>query len=185
MRRTTLKRTTAVAVSAAALLLAGCGANSGGGAGGSSGVSPSGSPTASPSPSSSVPPSSSSSVPPSAPGSTAPSASRPSGGCTTRLELTAADTGRTVCLTKGGQVRLTLDGTKDRPWSPVKVTGSALKATNAGIVIQPGDATAAYDAVAPGTARLTSTRPLCAKQPGQNMCMGIQQWSVTVTVEQQ
>lgn len=184
MRRTTPQRTTAVAVAAAALLLAGCGTNSGGGAGGSSGVSPSGSPTASPSSSSSVPPSGSPSASPSAPGPTAPSASGAPGGCTTRLELTAAETGRTVCLTKGGQVRLTLDGTKDRPWSPVKVTGGALKATNAGIVIQPGDATAAYDAVAPGTARLTSTRPLCAKQPGQKMCMGIQQWSVTVTVEQ-
>ena len=170
MRRTTPQRTTVVAVAAAALLLAGCGTQSGGGAGGSGSVSPSGSPTAS------------SSAP--APGSTAPSASGSPGGCTTRLELTAADRGRTVCVTKGGQIRLTLDGTRDRPWSPVKVTGGALNATNSGIVIQPGDAVAAYDAVAPGTARLTSTRPLCAKHPGQKMCMGIQQWSVTVTVEQ-
>ena len=184
MRRTIPQRTTVVAVAAAALLLAGCGTNSGGGAAGSSGASPSGSPTASPSSSPSVPPSASPSASPSAPGSTAPSASGAPGGCTTRLELTAADTGHTVCLTTGGQIRLTLDGTQDRPWSPVRVTGGALKAANAGIVIQPGDAVAAYDAVAPGTARLTSTRPLCAKHPGQKACMGIQQWSVTVTVEQ-
>ena len=103
-------------------------------------------------------------------------------GCTSEARLTAADDGRTVCLTTGGQIRLTLHGTKDRPWTPVTATGSALKAANAGIAVRPGDAVAAFDAIAPGTAQLTSTRPLCARRPGQNSCLALQKWTVTVTV---
>jgi hypothetical protein len=181
MRRTTSRPVTVVAVAAAALLVAGCSAQDGGGtsdgrASGGGPSSPSVSASASPSPSAS----------PSGPGasSQAPSPSTGGTGCTTEAQLTAADSGRTVCLRVGGQLRLTLDGTKDRPWSTVTATGGALKPTNAGIVVLPGDAVAAYHAVAPGTARLTSTRPLCARHPGQKACLGIQQWTVTVTVEQ-
>ncbi|MER6977524.1 hypothetical protein ABT317_11005 [Streptomyces carpinensis] len=71
---------------------------------------------------------------------------------------------------------------EDRPWTPVKATGTALKGADAGIVIMPGDALAAYTAVAPGTARLTSSRPLCATGPGKISCQGIQEWTVTVRV---
>jgi hypothetical protein len=156
MRRTTLQRTT-VTAAAATLLLAGCGAGHDGAGSGRDGA---GSPSASgPSP-----------APESAPG------------CADHAELTAADSGHTLCLRAGGQVRLTLDGTKDRPWTPVKATGTALRATNAGIVILPGDAVAAFDAVTPGTARLTSTRPLCPAGPGRTGCEGTQEWTVTVKV---
>ena len=119
---------------------------------------------------------------PSAPSSGAAAPTATPTGCTPHVQLTAADSGRTVCLSTGGQIRLTLDGTKDRPWSPVTDTGAVLKATNAGFVVQPGDAVAAFDAVAPGTAQLSATRPLCAKRPGQTSCLGIQRWTVTVTV---
>jgi hypothetical protein len=155
MRRTTLQRTT-VAAAAATLLLAGCGAGHGGAGSGRNGA---GSPPA--------------------------SASEPAPGCTDRTdhaELTATDSGQTLCLRVGGQVRLTLDGTRERPWTPVRSTGTALRAANAGIVILPGDAVAAFDAVTPGTARLTSTRPLCATGPGRTGCEGIQEWTVTVKV---
>ncbi|KUO13636.1 hypothetical protein [Streptomyces sp. DSM 15324] len=99
-------------------------------------------------------------------------------------ELTAADTGRTFCLAVGGQLRLNLDGTKERPWSAVTTTGDVLKPTNAGIVVLPGDALAAYDAVAPGTTRLSASRPLCAPPTGasQVACKGIEEWTVTVRV---
>ncbi|KUN82636.1 hypothetical protein [Streptomyces griseoruber] len=99
-------------------------------------------------------------------------------------ELTAADDGRTFCLTVGGQLRLNLDGTKERPWSGVATTGDVLKPTNAGIVVLPGDAVAAYDAVAAGTTRLSAFRPLCAAPtgPSQVSCKGIQEWAVTVRV---
>jgi len=102
--------------------------------------------------------------------------------CTSQARLTVADNGRTLCLTTGGQIRVTLHGAKDRPWAPVTATGSALKAANAGIAVRPGDALAAFDAVTPGTARLTSIRPVCPRHPGQNSCMSLQTWIVTVTV---
>ncbi|GHI07361.1 hypothetical protein AQI88_20755 [Streptomyces cellostaticus] len=149
-----MRRTTPIALAAAALLLAGCGSQSGGDSGSKGKVSP--------------------------------SASAPSSGsgCAAQVELKVADNGRTVCLAKGGELRLTLDGTKTRPWKPVALSGTALEAINAGFVIQPGDATAAYKAVAAGTAKLTSSRPLCPPaDPGQASCKGIQQWTVTVKVK--
>ncbi|MEU5597262.1 hypothetical protein [Streptomyces sp. NPDC020298] len=182
MPRTTLHRTFAVAATAAALLLAGCGSQDGGGEAGSGSVSPTpSSPSQSQSPSPTPTPSDSASQ------STSPSASPPSsptgsGSCTPRTQLDATDNGRTVCLAEGQTLRLTLDGTKDRPWKPVTAEGGALKAANPGFVIQPGDATAAFEAVAPGTAHLTSSRPLCASRPGQVSCKGIQGWKVTVEV---
>ncbi|MFF9405907.1 hypothetical protein ACF1B0_10285 [Streptomyces anandii] len=182
MRRTTPHRITVAAAAATTLLLASCGAQNDGK--GSAGSATASAPAGGSSTSASPTPSASGSVPPSATPSDSASASHPAtpSGCTARVELIAADNGRTVCLTEGGQLRLTLDGTKDRPWTPVKATGTALKAANPGFVIQPGDAVAAFDAVAPGTARLTSSRPLCATHPGQVSCKGVQEWSVTVRV---
>ncbi|WP_043260883.1 hypothetical protein [Streptomyces sp. e14] len=188
LHRGTLAATTAAAA-AAALLLAGCGTQDDDGKGGSTGAG-SGGATASASASASASPSGSASVPgsPSGPGSASapPSAtgSAPASpsGCVRHVELTAADTGRTVCLTVGGSVRMNLDGTKERPWSPVKAEGGILKGANAGIVILPGDALAAFTASAPGTARLSASRPLCATGPGKISCLGIQEWTVTVKV---
>ncbi|GGS47398.1 hypothetical protein [Streptomyces cinerochromogenes] len=153
-----MRRTTPLALAAAALLLAGCGSQQDTGSGGKVSAPPR--------------------------GGTTPSPSRSAADCTGHLELTAADHGRTVCVTKGGEVRLTLDGTKARPWKPVTASGTALEAVNAGFVLQPGDATAAYRAVAAGTVKLASSRPLCAQPtaPGQVSCEGIEEWTVTVRV---
>jgi hypothetical protein len=140
------------ALAAVTLLLAGCGAQSGG-AGGGGTVSPS-------------------------PATSATSAK----GCTVRSTFTAADSGRRICLATGDVVRVSLDGTPARPWTPVAVTGSALEATNSGIVLRPGDASAAFKAVAAGTARLSASRPLCATDPGRVACEGLQEWWVTVAV---
>ncbi|MDF3297728.1 hypothetical protein [Streptomyces tropicalis] len=162
MRRTTLHRTsvTAAAAAAAALLLAGCGTQHGGGGS----------------------PGSAASAPP-APASAHPSGSgRAPAGCAGHAELTAADSGRTLCVPVGGQIRLRLDGTRERPWTPVRTTGTALRAGNAGIALPPGDAVAAFDAVAPGTARLTASRPLCATGPQRISCKGLKEWTVTVRV---
>lgn len=137
------------------LLLAGCGSSGGSDSAGSGTVSPSPSPTTSPRGCGSAP-----------------------------AELGAADTGRTYCLATGGTLRLSLDGTASRPWTPVKADGSGLEATNGGIVLRPGDASAAFRAVAAGTVRLTSSRPLCATGPDQMSCKGIQEWTVTVRVTQ-
>ncbi|MFJ8491419.1 hypothetical protein ACIRBZ_24170 [Streptomyces sp. NPDC094038] len=158
MRRTTFHRASLAAASL--LLLAGCGSQSGGENSGDKG---SGTVSASP-------------------GATSPSA--PATRCVSAGELTAADNGSTYCMAVGGQLRLSLDGTGQRPWKAVTASGSALRATNAGIVLRPGDASAAYDAVAPGTVTLSSTRPLCAQPtaPGGVSCKGIQEWRVTVKV---
>jgi predicted small secreted protein len=104
-------------------------------------------------------------------------------GCTSVPELGADDSGRTVCLAAGDTVRISLDGTKSRPWKSVTAEGDILEATNSGIVLLPGDATSAFKAVSAGTAHLNSSRPLCATETGKVSCKGIQEWSVTVVVE--
>jgi hypothetical protein len=167
MRRT-ISRTfprTALALAAAALPLTGCG---GGGSGSGSG-------SVSPSPTATKPPAT----------SPAPSKGSPTEsptGCTAAATLSARDSGRKVCLAVGDTLRITLDGTAKRPWKPVAVQGSGLEAVNSGLVLQPGDASAAFRAVAHGTARLQSTRPLCAAQTGRVSCLGLQEWWVTVVV---
>ncbi|MFE9805336.1 hypothetical protein [Streptomyces sp. NPDC005548] len=173
MRRTTHTRT--IALTALTLLVAaGCGTRGGSEAGGSGTVSPSSAP---PSPSSPA----SSSVPP----TPTPSSSSPSSGqdCVAATgELGAADTGHTYCLAAGDTIRVTLDGTTPRPWKPVKSDGSGLEPANSGIVLQAGDASAAYRAVSAGTVRLTSSRPMCPSDPSRISCKGLQEWTVTVVV---
>ena len=160
MRPTTHR--TALASAALTLLLAGCGTQAGSEGGGSDTVSP--------------PPSSS----PSSPSPSSPSPSSPD--CTSASELDAADSGSTVCLAVGDTIRISLDGTKSRPWKPVAVDGSGLEATNSGIVLLPGDASSAYKAVSAGQVRLSSQRPLCATETGRVSCKGIQEWWVAVLV---
>ncbi|MEV6016031.1 MULTISPECIES: hypothetical protein [unclassified Streptomyces] len=156
MRRTTHTRT--ITLTALALLLAGCGGQGAGDTDAGGTVSPSPSrDTASPSP------------------------SRPDCAAA-KAELGAADAGHTYCLAPGETIRVSLDGTKIRPWKPVETDGKGLEATNSGIVLQPGDASAAYRAVSPGTVRLTSSRPLCPSDPARISCKGLQAWTVTVVV---
>ena len=147
-------RKTTLALATLTLLLAGCGTEAGNGKGGGG-----------------------DSVSPSSPTST-PTAT----GCTTRTELGATDSGDTVCLAVGDTIRISLDGTKNRPWKPVAVDGSGLEATNSGIVLLPGDASSAYKAVSAGQVRLSSQRPLCATETGRVSCKGIQEWWVAVLV---
>ncbi|MFF9585841.1 hypothetical protein [Streptomyces achromogenes] len=152
-----MRRITPLVLASAALLLAGCGSQQDTGSGGRA-----------PAPS----------------GTGASPAGRNAGDCAAQANLTAADQDRHVCVAKGGELRLTLDGTKARPWKPVTVSGTGLEAINAGLVLQPGDATAAYRAVAPGTVKLASSRPLCPEPtaPDQVSCKGTEEWTVTVRV---
>jgi hypothetical protein len=152
-----MRRTTPLALAAAALLLAGCGSRQDTGSGGQA-----------------------------PPRTVSPSAARSAGGCAegTAAELTAADHGRTVCVAEGGEVRLTLDGTRARPWKPVTATGTGLEAVDAGFVLQPGDATAAYRAVDAGTVGLASSRPRCPgpTAPERASCEAVEEWTVTVRI---
>ncbi|MFE2533219.1 hypothetical protein [Streptomyces sp. NPDC059371] len=176
MRRTTHTRT--IALAALALLLAGCGTQGGddAGAGGTVSASPTGG-TTSPSPTDGT-------VSPSPTGGTASPSPTPSGPdcANATAQLGAADTGHTYCLAPGDTIRVLLDGTTRRPWKPVKSDGGALAATNGGIVLQPGDASAAYRAVSEGTVTLTSSRPMCPSDPARMSCKGLQEWTVTVVV---
>ncbi|MCI3243057.1 MULTISPECIES: hypothetical protein [Streptomyces] len=148
---------TAVALTALALALAGCGGQADSGKGGDSdSVSSSPTPTTRP--------------------STTPT------GCAPASTLGVRDSGRTVCMAVGDTIRISLDGTAKRPWKPLSPKGSVLEAANSGIVLQPGDASAAYKAVEKGKTRLQSTRPLCAAQTGRVSCLGLQEWWVTVVV---
>ncbi|NEA63637.1 hypothetical protein [Streptomyces sp. SID12488] len=106
-----------------------------------------------------------------------------SAGCKAVTTLGARDSGLTVCLAVGDTVRVSLDGTSERPWKPVTLSGPGLAATNSGVVLLPGDASAAFKAVSAGRTRLESTRPLCAARTGQVSCRGIQEWGVTVVVK--
>jgi hypothetical protein len=163
MRRTIRRRTTLALVALTlALTVAGCAdrTDSGNDDGNSVSSAPSPSPTTNP---------------------TSPTPS--SAGCTAVTTLGARDSGRTVCLAVGDTVRVSLDGTSERPWKPVAVSGLGLAATNSGLVLLPGDASAAFKAVSTGTTRLESTRPLCAARTGQVSCRGIQEWRVTVVVK--
>ncbi|WP_369042341.1 hypothetical protein [Streptomyces sp. Midd1] len=180
MRRSTHTRT--IALTALTLLLAaGCGTQGGSEARGGRTVSPSGAPSSPPGSASPTPPASPTSPPSSAsPASPPPSSDQD---CTTvKGMLDAADTGHTYCLAAGDTLRVTLDGTTPRPWKPVKSDGGGLEPTNGGIVLQPGDAAAAYRAVSAGTVRLTSSRPMCPSDPGRISCKGLQEWTVTVVV---
>ncbi|MFF1302547.1 hypothetical protein [Streptomyces sp. NPDC058307] len=152
-------RKTTLALATLTLLLAGCGTDAGNGKGGGG-----------------------DSVSPSSPTAAAPSATPTATGCTTQAELGATDSGDTVCLAVGGTIRISLDGTRSRPWKPVTVDGSGLEATNSGIVLLPGDASSAYKAVSAGRIQLSSQRPLCATGTGGISCKGIQEWRVTVLV---
>ncbi len=101
MRRT-IRRTT-LAIAALTLVLAGCGSQSDSGKGGDStdvSSSPTSTRTRPPSP------------------TTSPT------GCTQVSTLGATDSGRSVCLAVGDTVRITLDGTAERPWKPLSADGS-------------------------------------------------------------
>lgn len=169
--RSTIPRT-ALALAALGLLLTGCGTQPGTGSAGSATGTPSAGRTVSPAPSSS-------------PSTTSPSTASPSTAspkCAPPAELGAGDSGRTVCVAVGGVVRVNLDGTREKPWKALTVSGEGLEATNSGLVLRPGDASGAYRAVAAGTARLASDRPLCATGPGEVACQSLQEWWVTVVV---
>jgi hypothetical protein len=185
MHRTTphrarvLPRALVLALGASALLFtAGCGGESGSvtpAAGGSpASVSASASPSASPSASASASPS--------------PTDPAESPGCTPEAEpapLTAADSGRTVCVTVDAVLRLNLAGDTARPWGAVDPTGGVLEPTNSGIVPPPaGSVIAAFQAVKAGTTQLSSFRPLCPQSttPGKMSCKGLEDWNVTVVV---
>src|SRR5262249_43473235 len=117
------------------------------------------------------------------PAPTAP-ASTDAAGCPTRLDVTAADGGRTVCVAVGGTVTVTTPTDQATAWVGLASTGPALAPLTPTPAAGPDTTVlAAYTAVAPGTATLDSARRNCPPQTGAISCHSIVQWQVTVEVK--
>ena len=105
-------------------------------------------------------------------------------GCHRYLELTETTASTSYCVNLGGTVTLTLHGTADQRWQPVKLAGTALtEVTISGIPPIGPSITSLYKAVQNGTATLTSARPLCPPaKPGSAGCLGMLAFQVTIQV---
>ena len=78
------------------------------------------------------------------------------------LNLGNADNGKSFCLPQRGTVLVTLRGTPARMWSPIHASSAALAPRANGRLLLVRGATGAYfAAVRPGTAVLSSARPVC------------------------
>ncbi len=120
----------------------------------------------------------------------APAATRAS-----KLTITAADNGRSFCVTRGTSVVVVLKGTPARNWGPIRASSAALRPSANGEMTRPAGVTsAAYLAVRPGTAIIISGRPACGpatppkrSSPGSGTleCGAILAFRVTVTVVRQ
>jgi hypothetical protein len=105
-------------------------------------------------------------------------------GCPASLDVNNADNGKTVCVTRGGAVTVSLLGSPGQDWAPLQVSPAqvltAVPISRSG----PADMTvSAYTAAAAGMADLTSSRSACPPPaPGSVACHATQAFRVTVTV---
>jgi hypothetical protein len=111
-------------------------------------------------------------------------ASTPASADATVVTVGVADGGRTVSLVKGQRLHVVLQGDATRRWSPVTMTGTALTwRVDVGATPTIGTTLALFEAVTPGEAELTSTRPLCTPPtPTQASCHAQQSWTMTVVI---
>jgi hypothetical protein len=113
-----------------------------------------------------------------------PSAPTGAGCLTGSVTITEADGGRSVCVTTGSTVDVVLHGSVEQRWSPVEENGQALRVRVSGKGSLPVGVTAAYFSTAePGSAALTSSRPVCPSPAANGVsCMARVSFEVTVTV---
>lgn len=113
-----------------------------------------------------------------------PSAPTGAGCLTGSVTITEADGGRSVCVTTGSTVDVVLHGSAEQRWSPVEENGQALRVRVSGKGSLPVGVTAAYFSTAePGSAALTSSRPVCPSPAANGVsCMARVSFEVTVTV---
>jgi hypothetical protein len=102
----------------------------------------------------------------------------------TVVTIGVADDGRTVALVKGQRLHVVLQGDATRRWSPVTMTGMGLnRRVDLGATPTIGTMLVLFEAVTPGEAELTSTRPLCEPlTPAPAACHAQQRWKVTVVI---
>jgi hypothetical protein len=171
----------AAMLASAAFALTACGSHVAGAAGGSS--------SASSSPGGSGPPTA---APPTSPGSpgTGPTASPPVGTCGTTvkpaptgsvLTLSNRDNADTFCVPVGQQVTIFLNGSPTRLWSTIRSDSSSLgPSVNGRLMLRLGVTGAAFQAVHPGVAHLTSARTVCSSGPVH--CDALAEFQVTVVI---
>src|SRR5215470_12660855 len=107
-----------------------------------------------------------------------------------KLIITAADNGKTFCVTRGTSVAVFLKGTQVRKWSTIRASSAVLQPRASGELTLPiGVTGASFAAVQPGTAIISSGQPACGPPNGSSSsgsgtleCGAILEFRVTVTV---
>ena len=102
----------------------------------------------------------------------APSAGSCHGGGPQRrvITLTNADNGRSVCVRRGTAVLVYLRGAPASRWSVIHASSAVLRPrANGRGLLALGMTGASFVAVRPGTASITSTRPVCPTPPPNSM----------------
>lgn len=115
------------------------------------------------------------------------SASRTPGDCATpagvTITVTELDNGRTVCAAVTQRIEILLHGSTDRPWTAITANGDQLSPAGTGrMSLGIGVTGAAFTAVRPGEAEVTSTRRVCAPDPNGSACTAVVLFRVTVSV---
>jgi hypothetical protein len=102
------------------------------------------------------------------------------------ITLTNSDNKKVLCVLPGVGIFVALHGTPHELWSTVTSSSAALQARPNGALSLPVGVTGAFfKAVAPGTAKLTSTlRPCPAKPPSRTVahCVKLIKFAVTIKV---
>ncbi len=97
------------------------------------------------------------------------------------LTLGNQDNGGTFCVRPGERVMVYLRGTPAREWAPIRSDSAVLVAVPSGLLSLPVGVTgASFLAARPGTAHLTSDRPVCSSGPVR--CDALLAFRVTVLV---
>jgi hypothetical protein len=107
-----------------------------------------------------------------------------------KLTITAADNGRSFCVTRDTSVTVFLKGTQVRKWSPIRTSSTVLQPrANGELTLPIGVTGASFAAVQPGTAIISSGQPACGPPNGSSSsgsgtleCGAILEFRVTVTV---
>ena len=99
------------------------------------------------------------------------------------LTLGNQNNGGTFCVRPGERVMVYLRGTLARQWAPIRSDSGALAPVPSGVLSLPVGVTgAAFLAARPGTAHLTSDRPVCSSGPVR--CDALLAFRVTVIVSE-
>jgi type V secretory pathway adhesin AidA len=177
-----------VLVTGMALATAGCGSRapgtSAGGAASTGSATPTVTSSASPTAAGGVTPTAAGSATPTAAGSANPTAAvtcaKPAPPGST-LTLGSRDNGSTYCLRVGQQVIVYLQGSPADMWAPIRSDSSALRpAPNGSLMLMRGVTGAAFTAVRPGIAHISSARPVCIARPVR--CDALIAFHVTVVI---